>query len=362
MRKNSITFLISSLGDGGAEGVCVNLANNLSNRGWQVTLVVLHLNSAVRRKDLNADVELMLLNKRHARTAVVGLWKFLQRRKPDKVLVFNHQLAVLLVFLRKFSGFRFKIIARNISTLSQKKLLETSFWHKRVVQGITKMFYRRVDQIIAQSIGMANDLVDSYLIPRNIVEIIHNPISEKIEQYFLPQKMVKDDYLLCVGRLEKVKAFHQAINAFAAVATDYPHLRLKLVGRGSLESELKRQARALGVADRVDFEGFQTEMIPYYLRAKATLLTSLYEGFPNVLVESIAMGTPVVAFNCPSGPSEIVMDGVNGFLVPYKDENALVVAICKVMDMDWPLSQVAGSSEKFRLGKILEKYENVLMR
>jgi len=65
----------------------------------------------------------------------------------------------------------------------------------------------------------------------------------------------------------------------------------------------------------VGFEGFKKDMIPYYLSAKATVLTPLYEGFPNVLVESITLGTPAIAFNCPSRPSEIIVDGINGFLV-----------------------------------------------
>jgi len=170
----------------------------------------------------------------------------------------------------------------------------------------------------------------------------------------------RKDYLLCAGRLEPQKAFNYAISAFAAVALDYPLLRLKIVGKGSLEGRLKEQARSLNVIDRIDFEGYQIDMIPYYLNAKATLLTSLYEGFPNVLVESIALGTPVVAFDCPSGPNEIVVEGVNGFLVSYQQEDALISAICRVFSSNWHSEKVAVTAEAFRSSKIVERYVDVL--
>ncbi|MBD3842429.1 MAG: glycosyltransferase, partial [Campylobacterales bacterium] len=193
--------------------------------------------------------------------------------------------------------------------------------------------------------------------------VIYNPVAKHIEDYAKTHdlsQVEKQDYLLCVGRLEKQKAFHYAIVGFAGVANEFPNLRLKIVGKGSQEGELKNQADELGVGDRIDFEGYQTDMISYYLGAKVTLLTSLYEGFPNVLVESIALGTPVVAFDCPSGPSEIVVSGVNGFLVPYKEEVALTTEIRKALDLDWRGAQVALTAETFRADVILTQYEREL--
>ena len=131
----------------------------------------------------------------------------------------------------------------------------------------------------------------------------------------------KKNYLLCIGRLEKQKAFHLAIEAFAGIADKFPNLRLKIVGKGSLEKELKQKVIDCQVTSRVDFDGFKKDITKYYLHANATLLTSLYEGYPNVLIESIAMNTPVVSFDCPGGPREIVKDGVNGYLAKHLDVN-----------------------------------------
>ena len=86
-----------------------------------------------------------------------------------------------------------------------------------------------------------------------------------------------------MGRLEKQKAFNYAIEAFSGIKDNFPNLRLKIVGQGSLKQELKQKAIDLNVENRVDFEGFQKDIIPYYLHSKATVLTSIYEGYPNVL-------------------------------------------------------------------------------
>ena len=141
----------------------------------------------------------------------------------------------------------------------------------------------------------------------------------------------KQHYLLCVGRLEPQKGFKFAIKAFSELKSEFPNLRLKIVGKGKLEKELKQNAINYGVEDRVDFEGFIEDMIPYYLHAKATILTSLYEGYPNVLIESITLKTPVVAFDCPSGPKEIIENGINGYLVNNGDINDLKLKLKSIL-------------------------------
>jgi glycosyltransferase involved in cell wall biosynthesis len=166
--------------------------------------------------------------------------------------------------------------------------------------------------------------------------------------------------LLCIGHLEEKKSFHYAIDVFAGICRDYPDLRLKILGDGSLKEQLWQQAERLGIGKRVDFEGYQKDVIPYFIHANATLLTSLYEGFPNVLVESIALGSPVVAFDCQSGPSEIIKDGINGYLVRYQDTVHLISCLKKTLDRQWDLSTVRSTAEQFSSDKILDKYAAIL--
>lgn len=319
--RNKITLFISSLAGGGSEGVCVNVANGLADHGWQVDLVVLHTNNSAYLKRVSHKVNLVVLGVDHARHAPLPLLRYIRQHKPEKMLVFNYELAVLAVMLRSLFRFKTKIIARNINTFSKNTTQPQGIWQRYIVTPLINHFYGKCDHIINQCQAMRDDLISVFPNLADKTSVIYNPVAKHVEDYAKAYDLTqveKQDYLLCVGRLEKQKAFHYAIEGFAGIANDFPTLRLKIVGQGSLEQSLKQCAQDLGVADRVDFEGFQADMIPYYLHAKATLLTSLYEGFPNVLIESITLGTPVVAFDCPSGPREIIQEGVNGYLADYQ--------------------------------------------
>lgn len=361
--KKQATFLISSLAGGGAEGVCVNIANGLAEQGWDITLVVLHLNNAAYKDRVSSKVKLVVLGVNHARHAGLPLLKYIRQQKPKTVLVFNYELAVMLVMLRSVFRFKTSIIARNINTLSQKRNQAQGFWRKYVVKPLIDSFYCKVDHVINQCQAMREDLISLYPQLAEKSSVIYNPVAKHIEDYAKSHDLSqteKQDYLLCAGRLEKQKAFHFALEGFASVANEFPNLRLKIVGQGSLEEPLKQCAVDLGVAERVDFDGFQKDMIPYYLHAKATVLTSLYEGFPNVLVESITLGTPVVAFDCPSGPSEIVEDGVNGYLVGYQVVEDFKYKLAKLINSSFNPLVVSASASKNGVLEVSKAYEKII--
>lgn len=329
-----ITLLISTLGGGGAEGVCISVANGLADNGWQVDLVILHSNNADYLSRVNDKVNLVVLGVNNARYAPLPLLRYIRQNKPDQLLVFNYELAVLVVMLRILFRFNTKIIARNINTFTKNTVQQQGYWLRYIVKPLIDYFYGRCDHVINQCQAMRDDLVAVFPHLANKTSVIYNPVAKHVESYAKKHDLTqieKQDYLLCVGRLEKQKAFHYAIESFSRIAQEFPTLRLKIVGQGSLEQSLKQCAIDFSVADRVDFEGFQSDMIPYYLHAKATVLTSLYEGFPNVLIESITLGTPVIAFDCPSGPNEIIQDGVNGYLVEYGSVADLAIACRKLL-------------------------------
>ena len=224
-------------------------------------------------------------------------------------------------------------------------------------------FYSKADHIVNQSHAMREDLISVHPQLKDNSSVIYNPVAKHIEDYANSNDLnniKKRDYLLCVGRLEKQKAFHYAIEGFAGIASKFPNLRLKIVGKGSLEKELRQNAIDFGVEDRVDFEGFQKHMIPYYLYAKATLLTSIYEGYPNVLVESITLKTPVVAFDCPSGPSEIIKDEINGYLVKYQDVEELKEKLISVLSKSALSEDINKTVNQNRVNQVYNLYKKVI--
>lgn len=360
-----ITLIISSLSGGGAEGICVNIANSLANIGWQVDLVVLNLNNEVYLDRISNKVKLVVLNVNHTRYSFVPLLKYLFKNKIKSCLVFNHELAVALIILRIFFRLDIKIISRNISVLSLKikQFEKKGIWERYVVRPLITYFYKKIDHVVNQCHSMRDDLIEVYPQLNNNSSVIYNPISAHFEDYINKNDLTqieKKNYLLCVGRLEEVKAFHYAIEGFAGIANKFPNLRLKIVGKGSLKNDLKQKAIDHGVACRVDFEGYQKDVIPYYLHAKATILTSLYEGYPNVLLESLVMNTPVIAFNCPGGTSEIIQDGVNGYLVKYKDIHDLKKKLSILLLNKYNNKVFIDSIKKNKIENVFKHYEELI--
>ncbi|MDO6499529.1 glycosyltransferase [Photobacterium sanguinicancri] len=361
MRNKKITLLVGSLAGGGAEGVCVSLANGFSDAGYDVTLLVLNLNNAINQSRVSESVTLVNLDVSNVRYAFFTLRSYIKSNKIKQILVFDHLLSVLLVAIRYSLKSKFQIVSRNINTITKELNSYSSFWYKVIVKKLVISFYKKVDFIINQSKGMMDDLLDFYPEFNGRTIYIHNPVNEKISNAIVDTTTcAKKDYFLCVGRLESQKAFHHAITSFSEFLVKHPHFQLKIVGIGELEESLKSLCASLNISDSVDFEGFQSDILPYYIGAKATLLTSKYEGFPNVLVESISLGTPVVSFNCPSGPSEIIKNGVNGFLVENLDVNEFTNSLEKIYNENLPKEKVIETANVYHLDNVIKKYIEVI--
>ena len=360
MSNKKVTFFISSLNGGGAEGVCINLANALSKRGWNIAIVILNLKNAEYKNRIESSVELISLNVSNSRYAFFKMRKLLLDNNIQKVVAFDYIMTILLVLIRVTLKNKFYIIMRNINTLSQKKNMKKTFKQNIVYSLLNKIFYK-VDYIVNQCNAMKEDLLSLHSLNPKNVGVIYNPVNKRIEDISIESSDIKkENFFLCVGRLEKQKSFEYAIKAFAKVSKVYTNFRLKIVGKGSLEGYLKEVAFECGVKDKVDFEGFQQDVIPYYQKAKATILTSVYEGFPNVLIESITLGTPVVSFNCPSGPKEIIEEGLNGFLVEYLNIDDLSSKMLKVIENKFDSKIVISTSKKYSIENIITKWENLL--
>lgn len=333
MYVRKVSLLVSTISNGGAEAVCVNIANGLAERGWQVDLLVLHTKEQAYLERLSPKVNLIDLKANRARYAAPALLWYVLRNRPKQLVVFKYELIDLVVMLKKLFRFNTKIIGRNISILSESRNASGGASRRSLIKRCLGIPIEQVDCLINQSYEMQKDLLQYHPALKDRSVVIHNPVAAHIEAYAKanPRESTNDEYILCVGRLAPVKAFHQAIAAFALIANQHPRLRLKFVGQGELQLALEQQARELDIADRVDFEGFQTDVIPYYRNAALTLLTSNYEGFPNVLIESIVLGTPVVSFDCPSGPREILDYGKYGKLVEPGNIEGLASAIIDVL-------------------------------
>ncbi|MEC6815436.1 glycosyltransferase [Photobacterium toruni] len=356
--SNKVCLVISTLSGGGAEGVCINLANGLAERGLDVTLLVLNLNKADYLDRVNEKVTIYSLDVDKARYCGFKLREFINGNEISKYVVFNYELAVLLIMIRYSFIKDIKIISRNINTISKNKNDIKGLFGRYIAIPLINNLYSKSDHIVNQCVGMKDDLIRELPKVKGKVSVIYNPVNKIIENYNHKNKeenKSEDDYILCVGRLDKQKAFHIAIEAFASVVKKHHKLKLKIVGQGPLLSELESLVERLDIKESVDFEGFQSDIIPYYLGASMTLMTSDYEGFPNVLIESITLGTPIVSLDCNSGPREIITKS-NGILVNIEDFDGLVMAINKTYENKSDFYNVIESSKYFRNEKIIENW------
>ena len=190
---------------------------------------------------------------------------------------------------------------------------------------IAKKIYSRYHKIIGVSREIKNKIIRDYGYLN--VETIYNPIdfeyvNKQLCQNDLP---VSGEYILAVGNMESnVKQFDKLINCYSKSDLRKRNIKLIIIGEGILRSKMEECVKEIGLEDSIVFKGKIANPFPYYKNAYFTVLSSKNEGFPNVLVESLACSTPVIAFDCLSGPKEIIQDKENGLLIEDQNEEKLI--------------------------------------
>lgn len=359
---NKVYFLTSSLSGGGAEAVCVNLANALASRGLDITIVVLNQKKSVYHNEINENVGYKVLNVSNLRYSFVKLFLLLTKEKPDKVVSFSYELSVALLFLKFFFKNKPFVLSRNINNLDRK--YEKKGLKGKIIKKLIHALYVKNDYVVNQCYAMKEQFDHKFpsLFHKN--SVIYNPLNSKFDFSF--EEVLKyrsnnsEPYFLCVGRLSFQKSFSLALEGFSIFLNDYPSYKLVIIGEGELEDDLKSRAEELGISTSVIFKGFSRDLSKYYANAEGVLLTSEFEGFPNVLVEAIAHGTPVISVDCQSGPSEIIEKGVNGILLNSRSSDELSSAMINLVTNQLDRYSIYQSSRRFSIDKIVCDWEKVL--
>jgi glycosyltransferase involved in cell wall biosynthesis len=222
--------------------------------------------------------------------------------------------------------------------------------------------YRRAAALVTQT-PQAAQWFRRHLPGRTMVATIANPVAP-LAPVSSSDLVMPEPFLLAAGRLVDQKGFDVLIRAFAQ-SRARADLHLVIAGEGPLESALRELSVSLGVASRISFPG-KVESLPALMeRAYAFILSSRYEGFPNVLLEALAVGTPVISTDCPGGPAEILQRGTYGLLVPPEDAAALATAM-DTLTTDTQLrarlaSTAARAVAPYELGSVLAQWEQVLV-
>jgi len=360
-----LALFIPTLGGGGAERVMVNLARGFSEQGLKVDLVLAkaegpylsQVPSRVRVVDLKASRVL---------TSLPGLVRYLKRERPAALLSALDHANIVAIWARKIAGIPCRLVVSTHATLS-KVIENASNARSRVMPLFIRWFYPWADAVVAVSQGVADDLVKTTWLPRELITVIYNPIvtpellekakENVVHPWFKPGQ---PPVILSAGRLTKQKDFPTLIRAFALVRAKHP-ARLMILGEGEERSKLEALVRELGLENDVSMPGFVENPYAYMARAAVFVLSSAWEGFGNVLVEAMAVGTPVVSTDCPSGPAEILEGGKWGKLVPVGDVEKLAEAIKDVLSESNKYNGII-RVQVFKLEKIVDDYISVLFK
>lgn len=360
-----VALFLPTLRGGGAERVMVNLAHGFSQRGVHVDVVLAEADGVFLSR-VPPGAQVFDLGVKSVYRAVPGLARYLRRRRPDALLSALTHANLVAVLGRLIAHVPVRTCVAVHSTLSVE-VRETPGLKGRVIPGLASLLYRRADRVIAVSEGVADDLARCASLPREKIKVIYNPVvtpdllaraEEPLDHPWFSDG--EPPVVLSVGRLTAAKDHATLIRAFALVRRERV-ARLVILGEGNERRHLEALAGELGLGDDVALPGFVENPYTYMRRARVFVLSSRWEGLPTVLVEALAVGTPVVSTDCPSGPREILEGGRWGRLVPVGDVDALATAILVSLDEPGPLPGAAERMvERFGLDAVVEQYRDVL--
>lgn len=355
-----ITLVISSLWGGGAERVLSVLANGWAEQRHEVSILTFEeeegpthpLRAAIKLRRLgllrqsHSFSQGLFVNMRRIRV----LRRAIRESRPNLVISFMDQTNVLTVLATR--GLGVPVIISERTSPRRPKV-------SRVWATLCRLCYPLADVLVCQTPGglagfQALARVRGVAIP-NPIAVPDTPTGQKNGRPGLA--------MVAMGRLIQEKGFDLLLDAFARVAGLHPDWFLTIIGKGPLRSQLEEQSNTLGIGTRVHFAGELTDPFSVLRAADLFVLSSRFEGFPMALAEAMACGLPVVSFDCPEGPHDIVRDGIDGILVPPEDVASLAAVMARLMSDDQERARLAARAPevttRFSRERVLRQWQEL---
>jgi len=299
------------------------LAKEFSMRGAEVKIIV----NRHHDTEIDPGVPVIALDAKYGDLQrPLQLKKMVQLEKPDAIFANMKPQMITLGLARLLTG-KSETIFAGIDRMADHGLYLAGKLKYIPKRFFTRFAYGKLDHIVAISEFVRNDIHETYWLSKDKMSVIYNAVEldeirAKAEQG-LPDKDAAlfdtREVMINVGRLTTQKAQHHLINVLAFLKDKRPNLDLVILGEGRMKDDLKKLAAELGIADRVHLLGHRDNPFSYIARAKLFALSSIHEAFGRVVLESMALRTPVIAFDAPGGHVELLSDGA-GVIVPNGDE------------------------------------------
>ena len=313
MQGIKLLLFIGNLDSGGAERVVSTLATAWSKSGMDVT-ICLTTNDKVYY-ELDSGVKLIFLPRGHGLLQkILNIRRTVRNVNPTSVIAFLPHINILVLLASIGLG-------KNI-VISER--IHPKFYRKHyLVRFLRYTLYGISDKIVFQTEDARVAL--SYLFKRNSKDVvIPNPCDDV---FFSGKVNYNSKLILNVGRLTQQKRQHLLISYFSMLCHKFNDWRLLIVGNGECVDDLNEQIRSLGLSDKVQILDSCTEMVLQYANSSIFCQTSEFEGFPNALMEAMAMGLATISYDCLSGPRDLTKNGDKGILVSMDDTYSYVCAM-----------------------------------
>lgn len=348
-----IDFYISSLSGGGAEKVLITIATQLAAAGHDTAII--SLEKRPQFYQVSQNVELIRCCNRGKRAFIqdyLQVGKHLKDRQADISVSFLSRCNWLLLLCSLWKNYKIIVCDRNNPVRE----------HSRLAFLVSNLLYLRADRIVVQTSQIKSCYWKRI---RKKISVIENCIDTKSLEKQVPYEVQREKVILSMGRLEKQKDFKTLIRAFSRICSDYPEWKVKIFGDGNMKEKLQKEIRTLGLEKRIILCGRTEKPFEEMCRASIFVLSSFYEGFPNVLCEALYAGDLCISSNCISGPAELIDHGKNGWLFPVGDQMALAEILKKVISMetrsDAFRKRARKSVERLHLEKNIADWEHLLM-
>ena len=358
MNQSKVLFIIINLGGGGAEKVFVNIANGFVEAGNEVWLLLGEnfgvyfdiLDKRVNVEELKATTMLDFYKK---------LPNFLKNKGFTHVFTASDYITAATWLVKKHRRFDFKFIATLHYDLPfQLSILPmlNRIW----LTWLNKFIIAKSDKMVAVSKGVKIGFENVVGKKLNNLITIYNPVfSDKI--FELASQSVVDPMpgrikLISIGRLMEQKNPMLLLTAFKLLHKNIPDAHLYILGAGPLQTQMEKYLVENKISDFVHFKGFQKNPFKFLSKADVLVLSSIYEGLGNVIIEALALGVNVVSTDCPSGPAEILDYGRFGWLSPVNDPEALAKLIEEALSKPISAKILQDRSKMFTESVIVSQY------
>ncbi|WP_411032156.1 glycosyltransferase [Spongiimicrobium sp. 3-5] len=348
----SVLFVLPTLTAGGAERVMSYIAQNLDKSKFKATILVIGYESESRY--CVEDVDAVFLNKSRVLLAIPSVFGYLRKSRPDIVMSAIRHMNVVMGLLSLFFP-KIKFIGREVNVMSVLKEYpeETERSYPRF---LLNLGFSLLDAIVCQSQDMLKDFRTEYPRLQGKLHLINNPITERFKPKTAKPDHKKGFKFITVGSLEPRKGHLRILKALAKLDLEYSYM---IIGDGSEKAKINNLAQELNLQNKLIHLPFTSDVDKYLSESHIFLQGSYVEGFPNALLESCAVGTPVVAFKAPGGIDEIVQTGANGFIVENEEEFEEAVFTIINTSGFAPAAVSESVFKKYSAEIILTKYEQL---